>query len=138
MYEQAYNEPQDLMKMAHKAPEKAINITIGKNIRIRRSLMGFSQSELAKRLGITFQQVQKYEKGGNSVSPAKLVQLSKIFGCGIGELFLEVAPSGHEAAQHMPSRKAIHLINNFEHIGSKEVQKQICDLVRILADKKSS
>ena len=138
MAERAYNELRDSVKMADKEPEKVINITIGKNIRIRRSLMGFSQSELAKRLGITFQQIQKYEKGHNSVSPARLVRLSEVFGCGIGELFLEAAPYGYEAAQPMPSRKAIHLINNFEHIGSKEVQKQICDLVRILVDKKPS
>lgn len=118
--------------------EKKINIIIGKNIRIRRSLMGFSQSALADRLGITFQQVQKYEKGHNSVSPARLVQLSKVFGCGIGELFLDAAPSDHEAALPVPSRKAIHLINNFERINSKDVQKQICSLVRILADKESS
>jgi len=117
--------------------EKDINIIIGKNIRIRRSLMGFSQSVLAKKLGITFQQVQKYENGHNAVLPARLMQLSGVFGCSIGELFLDTAPSGHEAALPMPSRKGIHLINNFEHIGSKNVQKCIGDLMHVLAKAKN-
>jgi transcriptional regulator with XRE-family HTH domain len=114
--------------------EKTIDIIIGKNIRIRRSLMGFSQSELGKRLGITFQQVQKYETGHNSVSPARLMQLSQIFSCGIAELFHELPSTGHEAALPDPSRKAINLINNFERIDDKDLQQQICDLVRTIAD----
>ena len=114
--------------------EKTINIIIGKNIRTRRSLMGFSQAALGKHLGITFQQVQKYETGNNSVSPARLMQLSQIFSCGVAELFRELPPAGHEAALPDPSRKAIHLIENFERIDDAILQKQICDLVRSIAD----
>ncbi len=114
--------------------EKTVNISIGKNVRTRRSLMGFSQAALAKALGVTFQQVQKYEKGLNAISPAKLVQLSKIFECSIEELFDGLTSSDHEAALPIPSRKAIHLVHNFERIRSEAVRKQICDLVRAVAD----
>ncbi len=114
---------------------KNINVIIGRNIRLRRSLLGLSQERLGARLGITFQQVQKYEKGTNSVSPERLVQLGKIFGCGVGELFLDASPPGHAAGVPMPTGRTIHLVNNFERIRSPAVQKQICDLVRSLADR---
>jgi len=114
--------------------EQDINITIGKNIRIRRSLMGFSQSALAGRLGITFQQVQKYEKGTNSVSPAKLLQCSKIFGCGVEELFHDTALLlGENMPMPVPSRRSLHLVQSFERLGSAELQKRIGDLVHALA-----
>ena len=120
--------------MGNGVKEKTINIIIGKNIRIRRSLMGFSQSALGKQLDITFQQVQKYESGYNTVSPARLIQLSQVFGCGIGELFHDPVSPGHEAALPDPSRKAIQLVTNFERIDDKDLQQQICDLVRTIAD----
>lgn len=113
--------------------DKDINIIIGKNIRVRRSLKGYSQSALAGLLGITFQQVQKYEKGTNSVSPAKLLQFSKIFGCGVEELFHDPALPGATAPMPIPSRRSLHLVQNFERLGSVELQKRIGDLVHALA-----
>lgn len=115
-------------------PEKEINIVIGKNIRVRRSLKGYSQSALANSLGITFQQVQKYEKGHNAVSPAKLLQLSKVFGCTVGDLFQDALSADDATPLPVSSRKALHLIQNFERIGSTEIQNRVCDLVRALAD----
>lgn len=54
-----------------------IDITVGARVRIRRRWMGLSQSQLAKALGITFQQVQKYEKGTNRVSASMLVRTAE-------------------------------------------------------------
>lgn len=114
--------------------EEEINIVIGKNIRVRRSLKGYSQSALADALGITFQQVQKYEKGHNAVSPARLVQLSKVFGCAVGDLFHDALSADDDTPMPISGRKALHLIQNFERIGSKDIQNRVCDLVRALAD----
>jgi len=58
----------------------AIDEHVGKCIRIRRQICGISQDELAHKLGLTFQQVQKYEKGKNRVSAGRLYQIAKILG----------------------------------------------------------
>ena len=112
--------------------EKDINIIIGKNIRVRRSLKGYSQGAVAKHLGITFQQVQKYEKGSNAVLPAKLVQLGQLFGCGVEDLFRDPAQDKNALAS-IPVRRSLHLVQNFERLGSVELQKRIGDLVQVLA-----
>lgn len=112
--------------------EKDINIVIGKNIRIRRSLKGYSQEVVAKHLGVTFQQVQKYEKGSNAVLPARLVQLSQLFGCGVEDFFRDPAQDKNALAS-IPGRRSLHLVQSFERLGSVELQKRISDLVHALA-----
>ncbi len=116
--------------------ENDVNKIIGKNIRIQRSLKGYSQEALGKLLGITFQQVQKYEKGANSVAPEKLLQLSSIFGCGVEELFIDPAAAGKNGIANVPGRRSLHLIQNFEHLG-QELQKRVGDLVNVLAHRSS-
>lgn len=54
-----------------------VDVIVGKRIRLRRSALSISQTELAERLGLTFQQIQKYERGANRVSCSRLVELSK-------------------------------------------------------------
>lgn len=56
---------------------RPVDIHIGKRIRMRRSLMGVSQEKLAEALGVSFQQVQKYERGANRVSASRLYQIGK-------------------------------------------------------------
>ncbi len=55
-----------------------VDVHVGKRLRVRRSLLGLSQEKLAEAIGLTFQQVQKYERGVNRISAGRLYQLSKI------------------------------------------------------------
>lgn len=64
-----------------------IDILVGNNIRILRREKGFSQSSLAERLGVTFQQVQKYEKGINRVGSGRLARLSQVLGVSVSRFF---------------------------------------------------
>lgn len=64
-----------------------ITVAVGRNIRTRRTAMGLSQQRLGRYLGISFQQVQKYENGANNVACEKLVWLATLFGCSIDDLF---------------------------------------------------
>ena len=68
--------------------------TIGSRVKAHRGLKGMSQGKLATALGITFQQVQKYEKGTNRISASRLQQIAGIFGTSLAEL----AATGTEAA----------------------------------------
>ena len=70
---------------------KMIDVHVGKRIGACRSLQGFSQNDLGKALGISFQQVQKYEKGINRVSASKLWQASEFLGVEVGYFFEGIA-----------------------------------------------
>jgi transcriptional regulator with XRE-family HTH domain len=70
----------------------AVDIHVGQKIRTRRNLMGLSQTELADAAGITFQQVQKYEKGANRVGAGRLMQFSEALGIP-PSYFFEGAPT---------------------------------------------
>ena len=77
---------------------------VGENIRAARLAKGLSQSGLAERLGITFQQVQKYEKGVNRVGAGRLFQIAAIFGLPISSFFDETGESTPAKSSRMASR----------------------------------
>jgi len=64
-----------------------IDIEVGQRIRIQRLALGLSQTELADRIGVTFQQVQKYEKGANRVGAGRLTQIAKVLSVTVGSFF---------------------------------------------------
>ena len=65
------------MSMVKSSPDP-VDIHVGARVRLRRTLLGMSQEKLGKALGLTFQQVQKYERGANRIGSSRLFQLSKI------------------------------------------------------------
>lgn len=67
--------------------DKAINQHIGARIRTRRVLMGMSQQKMAEAIGLTFQQVQKYESGANSVAAPRLLQIAQVLDVPVSFLF---------------------------------------------------
>src|ERR1700736_5148217 len=83
----------------------SIDIAVGRNVRIWRMAKGLSQAQLAIRLGVTFQQVQKYETGGNRIPTGRLVKLAAILGVPIAALF-----EGTDAAE--PSRSLLALVSD--------------------------
>ncbi len=82
-----------------------IDLTIGRNVRIRRLAKGLSQVQLAEQLGVTFQQLQKYETGGNRVPTGRLVTIAAILAVPIAALF-----EGTNAAE--PSRSLLALVSD--------------------------
>src|SRR5690348_17312488 len=59
---------------------KATDVLVGQRVRMARLMASMSQTELGENIGITFQQVQKYEKGGNRISSSRLAQISEVLG----------------------------------------------------------
>ncbi|MEK9184395.1 MAG: helix-turn-helix transcriptional regulator [Patescibacteria group bacterium] len=75
-----------------------IDVAVGHRIRVRRKWLGISQSTLADHLGVSFQQVQKYERGANRVSASMLVRIAQKLDTSVGELVGENgAPNGDES-----------------------------------------
>lgn len=115
------------------APEAA-DIQVGANIRKLRAVRGMSQSELGERLDITFQQIQKYEKGMNRVSASKLVKIAEVFDVKIEVLFEGIDGAESGTAQALPSfdKEAVALAHDFEAISDQSVRLSIRNLVKSL------
>jgi transcriptional regulator with XRE-family HTH domain len=78
------------------------DVQIGQTIRNRRVALKLSQAELGAALGVTFQQVQKYERGANRISALTLLRASQALQCSVADLYGDPDPTGHS-----PSERAI-------------------------------
>ena len=136
------------------APKKVpnpIDIHVGSRIRLRRAMVGMSQEKLGESLGITFQQVQKYEKGTNRVGASRLQNIAAVLNVPVS-FFFEDAPSGDDKDQggmeestssnyvvnFLSSSEGIQLNRAFVKIADPKVRRKIIDLVRTLADDDSA
>jgi len=103
-----------------------LDAALGERIRSRRRDLGLSQSALAGKLGITFQQVQKYENGANRVSASMLIKLSEALGMPVAEL-LQVGQPGEPPGDR--EQQAAQLLAAYSKIQSAEVRAAILTLV---------
>lgn len=74
--------------------DEAVDAHVGATIRLRRKTRGLSQAALAQSIGITFQQIQKYERGANRVSASTLVRLARALKCEVADLFVGLPGGG--------------------------------------------
>ncbi|MDF2095451.1 MULTISPECIES: helix-turn-helix domain-containing protein [Aquibaculum] len=112
------------------------DVHIGRRIRERRVELGMSQSALAEQLGITFQQVQKYERGGNRVSGSRLWDISRVLGVNVSHFFEGLQEQPNAAAQEdsMPlTRQSLEVARAINSIPEGEVKSQIVKLVKTFA-----
>jgi len=118
---------------------------VGNRVRIRRMLIGMSQEKLGDLLGLTFQQVQKYEKGVNRIGAGRLYEVARILGVPI-DFFYEGVAAGQqnsgfaESASAPPvmefvsSGEGLQLSLAFMKIKDPKVRKRVLDLVKSLAE----
>ena len=125
-----------------------IDIYIGKRLRLRRTMMGLSQETVAKSVGITFQQVQKYEKGVNAMNAHRLVEFARFMNVpaayffegldtdtGVNTTSTGLAESVEAFDHTSPSdRESLEMMKAFKRIGTQGVRKRLSDLVRAIAD----
>ena len=130
----------------NKKKPNPIDIHVGSRIRLRRNRLGMSQEKLGESLGITFQQIQKYEKGTNRVGASRLQAIASILSVPVS-FFFEDAPGqdGGPAAgfaedtatsyvvDFLNSAEGIQLNRAFARIADVRVRRKIIDLVKALA-----
>ncbi len=123
-----------------KAPNQ-IDINVGARIRLRRNLLGFSQTKLAASLGVTFQQVQKYEKGINRVGASRLQAIATVFDVPVSFFFEDSAspeadgkPLENDFTQFLETPEAKALNTAFAKILDPNVRRKVIGLIRSLAD----
>lgn len=85
-----------------------IDVHVGERIRARRRQLGLSQERLADALGLTFQQVQKYERGANRVSASKLFEIAKTLGVKAGDFFDGLTPEGAAGVSEGAAAEFVH------------------------------
>jgi transcriptional regulator with XRE-family HTH domain len=108
---------------------------VGEQIRKRRTMLGLTQDQLAQALGISYQQVQKYETGTNRVSAGRLFDIARVLDSGISGFFEGIEPDRdvHEDVSDRGNRATIELVRNFQAIGDPQVRKAISSLVKSLS-----
>jgi transcriptional regulator with XRE-family HTH domain len=117
----------------------SVDKEIGSRVRMRRMLIGMSQEKLGEMLDLTFQQVQKYEKGTNRISASRLVDIARVLGVGINyfyeglagdkkEGFAEEASPPYVAA-FMSTPEGLQLMRAFTQVKSARVRRGIVQLV---------
>ena len=127
-----------------------VDEVVGKRLRLRRTMMGLSQEAVAKAVGITFQQVQKYEKGSNAMNARRLYEFAQFMNVPVAYFFeplesgegasvVGFSESASEAFEHrsgVSDRESLEMMKAFKRIGEQPVRKRIADLVRAIADEK--
>ena len=128
----------------------SIDVHVGGRVRLRRMVLGMSQEKLGEQLGLTFQQVQKYEKGVNRIGAGRLFDLSHVLGVPV-QFFYDDAPSyqtgtpGHhggfaeragegDVVDFLSTREGLDLNKAFVRIRDQRARRAIIDLVRALAE----
>ena len=121
------------------AKPNPIDVHVGKQVRLRRLLLGMSQTELAAAVGLTFQQVQKYEQGTNRISAGRLYDLAKVLGVSIDSFFEGIQPQFSEGqsadfplsdAGFPTTREILQVVRNYNRIQDAAARKLVYDLVQ--------
>ncbi|HYH36811.1 MAG TPA: helix-turn-helix transcriptional regulator [Azospirillum sp.] len=125
----------------------AVDVHVGSRIRLRRTLMGMSQTALAESVGLTFQQIQKYEKGGNRVSASRLWQFGQVLDVPVSFFFDDMpqeilSDRGHPGATStagdsestgvMTRRETLELVRAYYRIQNEPVRRRIYELFKAM------
>ena len=141
--------------MANKDNKKKPNPTdthVGSRIRLRRNMLGMSQEKLGENLGITFQQIQKYEKGTNRVGASRLQAISTILGVPVAFFFEDLPSQGAAAAglgfaedpvaglamDFCTSAEGLQLNRAFVRISDPKVRRRLIELVKSLGEEEAA
>jgi transcriptional regulator with XRE-family HTH domain len=136
-----------------------IDTHVGGRVRLRRMLLGMSQEKLGESLGLTFQQVQKYEKGVNRIGASRLFDLAQVLGVPVQFFYDEVGsasldggaahaqanahgfaerPAETYVVDFLGSREGLELNKAFVRIADPKVRRSVIELVRSLAGQEGS
>ena len=118
-----------------------VDIHVGGRVRLRRSALGLSQDQLGAAIGLSFQQVQKYERGANRIGASRLYEMSKILQAPISYFFENfghagLAEDGDSSYQADPvmKRETLELMRAYHQILDPKQRKKVLKLVQALAE----
>jgi transcriptional regulator with XRE-family HTH domain len=115
------------------------DVYIGKRIRMQRLALGLSQADVGNAMGITFQQIQKYENGHNRVGAGRLQELAILFGVSAAFFFEDgprlrkVPPTGQSATELLSRKDNLELTQAFDKIRDRRIRRHVVEFVEQLA-----
>ncbi len=132
-----------------------IDVHVGARMRARRTVLGLSQEKLGAALGLTFQQIQKYERGTNRIGASRLYDLSHVLGVSISYFFDEMTdaaganaaprlavadrfPAGAAAVDPLTKRETLELVRAYYKVRDPAIRKRLFELARFLSPTESS
>jgi transcriptional regulator with XRE-family HTH domain len=116
-----------------------IDAIVGSRVRTRRLLLAMTQTQLARQLGVSFQQVQKYENGANRVGAGRLVQIAQVLGMPVDALLQGLATSQRRTARPddpfalLSNGPAVRLAQAFAQISDRQVRGALVSLAEGIA-----
>ena len=119
------------------------DVYVGSRVRMRRKMLGLSQERLGERLGITFQQIQKYEKGTNRVGASRLQAMSQALDVPVAFFFPDSTPEQATGMNEegsafmmdfMSTSEGLELSRHFMRVRDAKTRRKIIELVRAIAD----
>ena len=119
-------------------PIHPVDLLVGRRVRLLRKCQGMSQTELANAIGLTFQQVQKYEKGTNRISASKLFEIAQALNVEVAALFADATASNAGADSEaedsvVPSRTNLQIVRTLSQVRNARVQRKVLELISALA-----
>ena len=125
-----------------------VDVHVGGRLRLRRTLLGKTQTDLGNAVGLTFQQLQKYERGANRIGAGRLYDFSQLLGVPVSFFYDDMpgeitekkqAPDGQLFDQEqLASRESLKLIRAYYNIGNAGIRNGLYELARSLSDKQKS
>jgi len=121
-----------------------VDIHVGKRIRLRRSMLGMSQDFIGKEIGVTFQQIQKYERGVNRVGSSRLYDFSRILGVPVGYFFDDMDPETlagtidlseddtTSEGEKMSDKETIELVRSYYKITDPAIRRKVLSLIKAM------
>lgn len=133
---------------------RPVDIHVGSRVRLRRTLLGMSQEKLGEAVGLTFQQIQKYERGANRIGASRLYELSKILDVPVSFFFDDMPETIKDAEKKrvagfvdhyqapmepdpMAKRETLELVRAYYRIGNSGVRKRLFELTKSIANAES-
>ena len=125
-----------------------VDVHVGSRVRLRRTLLGLSQEKLGEAIGLTFQQVQKYERGANRIGASRLFDLSRVLDVPVGYFFEDMSDAvasrsprqikglseDHDTYEPDPmaKRETLELVRAYYKISSPQVRKRLFEMTKAL------
>ena len=122
-------------------PPNPVDRHVGSRVRMRRIMLGMSQEKLGEGLGLTFQQIQKYEKGTNRIGASRIQQISEILQVPVSFLFegspgistgFDAAPSPAYVADFLATSEGLALVRAFTRVPNMKLRRAIVDMVELI------
>jgi transcriptional regulator with XRE-family HTH domain len=120
-----------------------VDLYVGARLRIRRKVLGLSQTQLAEALGITFQQIQKYERGANRISASKLYEAARLLQSPVAYFFEGLDETAGNSVddgfaqrmtQFVATPEGLELASLFPRLNDRRLRRRVVDLVKAMVD----